>query len=85
MVVVRVTHCHLTCLFFALKYWLCSLEIKQIITGIKIGNHEFKISQYADDTSLLLDGSKNHCKLVLKYKSSMLMPPAFVFIWKKHK
>ena len=27
------------------------------INGIKIGNNEFKLSQYADDTSLLLDGS----------------------------
>ena len=28
------------------------------ITGLKIGNYEFKVSQYADDTFLLLDGSE---------------------------
>ena len=36
------------------------------ITGIKIGNHEFKISQYADDTSLLLDGSEKSSQTCLK-------------------
>ena len=36
------------------------------ITGIKIGNHEFKISQYADDTSLLLDGSEKSLQTCLK-------------------
>ena len=29
------------------------------INGIKVGAEEFLLSQYADDTSLLLDGSEN--------------------------
>lgn len=36
------------------------------ITGIKIGNHEFRISQYADDTSLLLDGSEKSLQTCIK-------------------
>ena len=58
---------------------------EKIITGIKIGNHQFKISQYADDTSLLSDGSEKSLQTCFKLLSSMLTPPAFVLIWKKHK
>ena len=39
------------------------------ILGIKIGSIEFLISQYADDTTFILDGSENsseNCLLVLK-------------------
>ena len=32
------------------------------IKGIKINNKEYKISQYADDTQLLLDGSEKSLK-----------------------
>ena len=40
------------------------------VKGIKVGNKEFVISQYADDTSLILDGSETSLKnalLVLKF------------------
>lgn len=36
------------------------------ITGIKIGDTELRISQYADDTSVLLDGSEKSLKTCLK-------------------
>ena len=29
------------------------------LQGIKINNKEFKLSQYADDTQIFLDGSEN--------------------------
>ena len=48
------------------------------IKGIKIGNIEFLISPYADDTSFILDGcleSLDNCMKVLNY---MRKPPAFV-------
>ncbi|MCU7801037.1 MAG: reverse transcriptase family protein, partial [gamma proteobacterium symbiont of Lucinoma myriamae] len=40
------------------------------ITGIKIGNSELLVSQYADDTSIMLDGSQQsleNCLKVLKF------------------
>ena len=36
-------------------------EKKQKIEGIEINSNEFKLSQYADDTTLILDGSKESC------------------------
>jgi hypothetical protein len=36
------------------------------IKGITIWNEEFKLSQYADDTDILLDGSENSLKRVLE-------------------
>ena len=44
------------------------------IKGIKIGNEQFLITQYADDTSLLLDGSEKslvHSLRVLKLYASI--------------
>ena len=40
------------------------------IKGIIVGNTEFRISQYADDTSMILDGSErslNACITTLKF------------------
>ena len=34
---------------------------KNKIKGIEINGNEFKLSQYADDTTLILDGSKESC------------------------
>ena len=58
-------------------YFLLCVEILAIliknnknIKGIKVGNKEFVISQYADDTSLILDGSETSLKfsfLTLKF------------------
>ena len=36
------------------------------IKSIQINNKEFKLSQYADDTQPVLDGSKNSLKGVLR-------------------
>ena len=35
------------------------IKKSNILKGITIGNHEIRISQYADDTILFLDGSDN--------------------------
>ena len=47
---------------------LLAIKIRQNskIKGIKINNTEFKISQYADDTSIFLDGSSDalNCTLI---------------------
>ena len=43
------------------------------IKGIKIDNNEFKLSQYADDTSLLLDGSDTSLNAALSDLSSFAM------------
>ena len=40
-----------------LKYWITQLEETEI-RGIKLGNSECKLSQYADDASMILDGSE---------------------------
>ena len=32
------------------------------IVGIKIGKTEFKMVQYADDTTIILDGSRDSCR-----------------------
>ena len=37
-----------------------------VIKGIKVNNTESKISQYADDTSLFLDGSRKTLQSALK-------------------
>ena len=36
------------------------------ITGVKIGSAEFLISQYADDTTFILDGSEKSLETCLK-------------------
>lgn len=44
------------------------------IKGIKVGDKEFVMSQYADDTSLILDGSENslkHSLLTLKFYAKL--------------
>jgi len=38
-----------------------AIRKKQKIKGIEINGNEFKLSQYADDTTLILDGSKESC------------------------
>ena len=52
---------------FLLCVEILSILIKnnKNIKGIKVGNKEFVISQYADDTSLILDGSKTSLKFSL--------------------
>ena len=42
------------------------IRLNKDIKGIKIGNSEHKISQYADDTSIFLDGSDNSLNELLK-------------------
>ena len=37
----------------------------EIITGIKINGKEFRLSQYADDTQLFLDGTDQSLKETL--------------------
>lgn len=42
---------------------ILSIKIKnEDITGIKVKNIQYWISQFADDTSMILDWSKNHLK-----------------------
>ena len=38
------------------------IEREKNIKGIKIKGKEYKLSQFADDTTMLLDGSQNHFK-----------------------
>ena len=42
-----------------------AIRNKRDITGIKIQDTEFKLSQYADDTTLILDGSEESLKASL--------------------
>ena len=46
-------------IFFICVVELLAIKIRQNnkISGIKIGNNEFKLSQFADDTTVILDGS----------------------------
>ena len=44
-----------------IPYWISLCEMvgeNEIITGIKINGKEFRLSQYADDTQLFLDGTE---------------------------
>ncbi len=41
------------------------IKYQQAITGIKIGNHEIKIGQYADDTFLTIDGSRKSIRTII--------------------
>ena len=55
---------------------LCADVLGQMIRGIIINNKEYKISQYADDTQLLLDGSEESLRETLRvleryYKMSL--------------
>ena len=59
---VRVTHCHLTYLFYVQKYSLILLEKNDNVKGITVNDKEFLASQYADDTTLILDGSEESLK-----------------------
>jgi hypothetical protein len=61
---------------FILCAEILSLLIKNDnnITGIKINNQEFRISQYADGTSLLLDGAEKsllNAMKILKFYDSI--------------
>lgn len=40
--------------------------------GIEIGNTEFLMSQYADDTTIILDGSKNSLQTLMSELESFL-------------
>ena len=42
------------------------------IKGIHINNKEFKLSQYADDTQLILDGSESSLKEAFTYIKTIL-------------
>ena len=42
-----------------------AIRNKRGIRGIKIQDTEFKLSQYADDTTLILDGSEQSFKISL--------------------
>ena len=44
------------------------------IVGIKIGKTEFKMVQYADDTTIILDGSRDSLQATLNV-------PLWVIIW----
>jgi len=56
----------LTCSFYLPKCWpRLSVKTKQIV-GILVNNKEIKLSQYADDTTLTLDGSKKSLIASLK-------------------
>ena len=48
-----------------------AIRNKREITGIKIQDTEFKLSQYADDTTLILDGSEE------SFKASLTLIEAF--------
>ena len=43
-----------------------NIKQEQEILGIKMGNNEIKIGQYADDTFLILENIPNSIKLALK-------------------
>ena len=45
-------------LFYLQKYLLMPFGKKQRIKGIEINGTDFRLSQYADDTTLILDGSE---------------------------
>jgi hypothetical protein len=44
-----------------------TLKICKDVKGIIIDGEEYKISQFADDTSLLLDGSEKYLNTALKF------------------
>ena len=47
-------------LFFLCAQILCEMKLtNKNINGIKIGSEEFKISQFADDTTIFMDGSES--------------------------
>ena len=48
---------------------------KKNIKGIKINNKEYKISQYADDTQLLLDGSEKSLRNTLEMLYIFILCP----------
>ena len=54
-------------IFFLLCVEILAILIKnnENIKGIRVGDKEFVISQYADDTSLILDGSEVSLKYAL--------------------
>ena len=51
-------------LLFQLKYWPRQLETTKT-KGISVKSNEIKISQYADDTTLILDGLREALSAVL--------------------
>ena len=48
-----------------------AIRTKREITGIKIQDTEFKLSQYADDTTVILEGSEE------SFKASLTLIEAF--------
>ena len=62
---IRVTHFHLTYLFHVQKH-----RKNDNVKGITVNDKEFLASQYADDTTLILDGSEESletCLSILKF------------------
>lgn len=53
---------------FLLCAEILSIKIKnnEDITGIKINNTQYLISQYADDTSIILDGTEKSLRATMK-------------------
>ena len=54
----KVVLCRHIYLFYLQKYLLTPFGKKQRIKGIEINGIDLKLSQYADDTTLILDGSE---------------------------
>ena len=51
-------------LFIICAQVLCeTILTNKNINGIKIGSDKFKISQFADDTKLFMDGSESSCNI----------------------
>ena len=60
--------CPLSPYLFILAVEMLAKEIRRNkkISGFLINNEEIKLSQYADDTTLILDGSRNSLKACLQ-------------------
>ena len=62
----KATHLLLTSFCFVPKYFLYLSNRMIYIKGIIIGELELKLSQYADDTTILLDGSEQSLDAALQ-------------------
>ena len=69
--------CSLSPYLFVLSVEMLAKEIRKNrnINGIVVRNEEIKLSQYADDTTLILDGRENLSRLVFKLWMLFTKPP----------
>ena len=51
---------------FVAEVLRCLIEKSLEITGIKIGNNMYKLTQFADDTTIILDGTSKSLQATLK-------------------